>query len=491
MLLREKIRRKRGSSAVMITCIFVSMVMAAGSIGEAASRKASVSVAECALEIAGRSALAEYDRGLKERYALFGYEADEQEICRMIRSLSEESLSSFSLTECRILSLSTEKAGYCLADTEVFQGQIDEIMKYKVFTDKISEFTGFLSSASDAVLLLSDQERKKASLEEAKEAMREAQEGADSSGGQEGDSEGTDFTAADSVHDMLKKLKEDAEEENGQDENTEDTVLRNGRIKEVLPSVQAGCSGNSVFSGILSSLTKFTEFTDLGNLKSEIYTDEYILAFFNEHTDEPRADSFFRNETEYILYGSDSDQENYKKAKRAIRTVRTALNMSYIYSNPEMVRETLALAESLTPGPFVPLTQLLIIAAWSSLESYNDMKNLEVGNRIPLIKSESSWKMTLSSVASGSFSEGMIENDSETGLKYESYLKLLLLTEDSETKLLRMMDLIQINLKGSDRKDFVLSNLFCGFILKAQLEKRSICAGIRSGTVSVRMVHTY
>lgn len=99
--------------------------------------------------------------------------------------------------------------------------------------------------------------------------------------------------------------------------------------------------------------------------------------------------------------------------------------------------------------------------------------------------------MTLSSVASGSFSEGMIENDSETGLKYESYLKLLLLTEDSETKLLRMMDLIQINLKGSDRKDFVLSNLFCGFILKAQLEKRSICAGIRSGTVSVRMVHTY
>ena len=132
MLLREKIRRKRGSSAVMITCIFVSMVMAAGSIGEAASRKASVSVAECALEIAGRSALAEYDRGLKERYALFGYEADEQEICRMIRSLSEESLSSFSLTECRIISLSAEKAGYCLADTEVFQGQIDEIMKYKV-----------------------------------------------------------------------------------------------------------------------------------------------------------------------------------------------------------------------------------------------------------------------------------------------------------------------------------------------------------------------
>ena len=54
-------------------------------------------------------------------------------------------------------------------------------------------------------------------------------------------------------------------------------------------------------------------------------------------------------------------------------------------------------------------------------------------------------------VRSGEFSEGMIENDSRGGLSYGSYLKLLLLTEDTETKLLRMMDLIQINMKGSER----------------------------------------
>ena len=73
-----------------------------------------------------------------------------------------------------------------------------------------------------------------------------------------------------------------------------------------------------------------------------------------------------------------------------------------------MVQETLSLAESLTPGPLAPLTQLLIIAAWSSLESYNDMKNLEAGNRIPLMKSSATWKISLSSVRSGEFSEGMI-----------------------------------------------------------------------------------
>ena len=226
-------------------------------------------------------------------------------------------------------------------------------------------------------------------------------------------------------------------------------------------------------------------------MKSEIYINEYILEYFSKNTDEPGTDRFFSNEVEYILYGSDSDRDNYKRAKRAIRTVRTALNMAYIYRSPQMVQETLSLAESLTPGPLAPLTQLLIIAAWSSLESYNDMKNLEAGNRIPLVKSSATWKISLSSVRSGEFSEGMIENDSRGGLSYGSYLKLLLLTEDTETKLLRMMDLIQINMKGSERKDFVLSNLFCGFIVRAQLEKRSICAGIGTAQTSVRMVHTY
>ena len=71
-----KVRSKRGASAVLLTCIFISLVTAAGAVGEAASRKASVTVAECTLETAGRSVLAGYDRGLKERYALFGYELD-------------------------------------------------------------------------------------------------------------------------------------------------------------------------------------------------------------------------------------------------------------------------------------------------------------------------------------------------------------------------------------------------------------------------------
>ena len=156
-----------------------------------------------------------------------------------------------------------------------------------------------------------------------------------------------------------------------------------------------------------------------------------------------------------------------------------------------MIRQTLTMAESLTPGPFAPLTQLLIIAAGSALESGNDLKNLKENHRIPLLKTESTWKVDLESVVSGEWKNGMIENDSASGLSYRSYLMILLLTEDNETKLLRIMDLIQINLKGSDREDFVFSNMFCGFSVTAELKKKSLYAGIGSGRMSVSMSHSY
>ena len=94
----ERLQSRRGSSAVMLTCLFLSMILAAGTIGEAASRRAAVSIAECTLETAGRSVLAGYDRALKERYALFGYEYDEEDLQRVLRAASEEPLKSFPLT---------------------------------------------------------------------------------------------------------------------------------------------------------------------------------------------------------------------------------------------------------------------------------------------------------------------------------------------------------------------------------------------------------
>ncbi len=49
----------------------------------------------------------------------------------------------------------------------------------------------------------------------------------------DGNFSGVDFDTADSVHDMLKKLKEDAED--GKEEGETETVLRNGKITKLFP----------------------------------------------------------------------------------------------------------------------------------------------------------------------------------------------------------------------------------------------------------------
>lgn len=507
---------EKGSAAVMLTCVFVSIVMASGMIGEAASRKASVAVAECAFETAGRSVLAGYDRELKDRYGLFAYEYSDQELCEMITAYTEGSLSGFSLTECHIADINVEKNGFQLSNPEIFKRQITDFMEYRIIADSLSDVGDLIAQVADAGDLLKAQEQKKAEMENEKEELRVQQRkehdaeddgdktaepdlkigenGGDISGNTDDNSsasETEDFEKADDVHKMLKEMIDSTEAEDSIPAETEDRVLKNGKIWKILPSVTAGCEENTVLTGVSSFFSRFSDFNDFSDLESEICINEYILSRFTEHTDAPGSDRFFSNEVEYILYGSYSDDENRRKTFQALRIMRNALNTAYICSNSGMMQQTLALAESLTPGPFAPLTQLLLITAWSTIESENDIKNLESGSRIPLIKSSASWAVNLDSVISGNIRDGMIENDTEGGWRYDDYLKLLLMTEKTETKLLRTMDLIQINMKGTSRSDFVLSDLFCGFTMEAEISKKTICPGISAGNTSVRMTHTY
>ncbi len=477
--------KKRGSVAVLLVCIFVSLMLAVGSIGEAALRSAAVSVSECAVENACRSVLAGYDKALKDRYGLFGFEYDESKMADMIGKLTEAETASFRLTKCSVEEVKTEKSGYCLNDTETFLGQIKDIMKYRVFTDSIDSFYSMFRSGKSAISMLSNSDKRKKSLEESLEkAEKEAKESEDT----EDDSS---FLKIESVHRLLKNVRKRADNdiENNDEEN--DNILKNGKIIGPLPSVSAGCKANRAFSGTVSAISKITGFQTAGSISEEIYIDEYIRCFFTEYTDEKSDDSFFNNEIEYILYGDYSDSENYKRARRTLYLLRTAMNMAYIYSDSSKAAETQAVSQSITPGPFAALTQILIIAAWSAAEASNDIKNLEAGNRIPFVKTADTWKVSIDSIISGSFSGSMIKNDSSSGLEYERYLELLLLTEKTETKVRRMMDLIQINLKGTERSDFILGNLFCGFVADVKLQKKSIYSGIGNGTFSVKLLNKY
>ena len=76
-------------------------------------------------------------------------------------------------------------------------------------------------------------------------------------------------------------------------------------------------------------------------------------------------------------------------------------------------------------------------------------------------------------------------------MTYSRYLDLLLLTLERDTKMYRMMDLIQINLKGTVRGDFTMADHYTGFALKAEIRKKSHAVGVMNSSAEINMTHTY
>ena len=65
----------------------------------------------------------------------------------------------------------------------------------------------------------------------------------------------------------------------------------------------------------------------------------------------------------------------------------------------------------------------------------------------------------------------MLEPETSEGLNYKGYLILLLFFEDREAKLVRIMDLIQINMKGNYDSGFSMAGSYAGFQLNGEMAR--------------------
>lgn len=179
-------------------------------------------------------------------------------------------------------------------------------------------------------------------------------------------------------------------------------------------------------------------------------TNKYAFSVFNCKTKQlENRDSYFKYEIEYLICGYFADAGNLDKIKDYLVTLRTPVNIAKIYADPVRSSEALAEAEAIAPGPGAQAVQLLIITDWAIEDSKKD-------------------------------AEALFEGEKADGLAYEDYLALFLSLQDRETKLLRMMDLIQINMRKDYYNGFLLSEHFCGFYLDT-----------KAGGKELTYVHTY
>ena len=178
--------------------------------------------------------------------------------------------------------------------------------------------------------------------------------------------------------------------------------------------------------------------------------------FQHKGSETSSGDRYFQQEIEYIICGKQTELANEKGVKNRIVAVREAMNLIYLNENEKTRNEALAVAELLTPGPAAVATQQTLLSLWALAESVNDYKLLIHGHQVPLMKTEDTWAVDLDSAINNE-AEGYIYTGHEAGENYEAYLKFFFYTIEERLRLLRMMDLIQINMRWFYYEEFLLS----------------------------------
>lgn len=206
-----------------------------------------------------------------------------------------------------------------------------------------------------------------------------------------------------------------------------------------------------------------------------IFEIEYIFKTFKDFVDKRElTKTYFNNEVEYIITGKPDDEKAKKGVYYKLLLERNASNLIYLYSCEEKRQATLAAAELITPGPPALITQGLILESWALLEALNDIELLYAGEKVPLIKGDANWATDLDSVLKKEFGNGKRELDTDKeapkyikpdrieGLDYSGYLRTLLLGVPDRQRILRIMDLIQINMKYTYCDYFLWEDYYTG-----------------------------
>lgn len=184
----------------------------------------------------------------------------------------------------------------------------------------------------------------------------------------------------------------------------------------------------------------------------QLLMQEYILEKFSTFQ-EKKQDGNLAYQTEYILGGKKSDEENLKYVINRLLLLREAANVAFLYTNAQKRAELEACASALSLLFLIPegmvLVQTVLAAGWAYAESIIDVRTLLEGGKIPLKKDDLSWKTQLNHLQV----ETERVNKNAKGLNYQEYLRILLSLSPKETLTVRCMDMMEQNIRMKAGKE--------------------------------------
>ncbi len=159
--------------------------------------------------------------------------------------------------------------------------------------------------------------------------------------------------------------------------------------------------------------------------------------------------SALKYQLEYMIYGQDSDHANLEKMAENLLFWREASNMLYLFNCESKVNEAELVADALTAVMFVPElaepVKYSILFAWTFAETISDLNILFDGGRVPLFKSDETWRLSLSGMLN--FRDYLGGGDLGEGMYYQDYVRARLFMTDLSTKTMRLADIIEMDVR--------------------------------------------
>lgn len=178
---------------------------------------------------------------------------------------------------------------------------------------------------------------------------------------------------------------------------------------------------------------------------------EYVLRYTGNYCN-PKEGSLLQYQAEYVIKGKDKDVDNLKAVALTISGIREVANVIYLSNSQEKSKAADAIATALSYAIFTPESQPFfektLILGWAYLESIYDTKLLLAGGKVPLMKEDEDWHYDLEGFLSSE--DVLLDKEKGRGMSYEDYLRVLLYLGNREKSGFRMMDLIEMDIRMTE-----------------------------------------
>lgn len=485
----EKQMKKQGayaSGSITVYCTLVLLLMLAliGSLLESAHQNGVYTRMEQAASVGLDSLMSMYDAGLYEQYGLLFLNEDlldgsvEDELNECINMLANPN-SGMLIGTPQFLSFEVKSVSadlyYANDDDGVFlKREVLELMKYQEAASLLSSLTSYIEQITNSDSAYSYVVEKNDEYEETD--WGSVAEAAGASEGDEGSLEGSEEENASGEGNTISN--EDVEASLDGSIITQVQELLTDTLLSLFVSDTSSLSdkSSSSYATFGSDHGIDTSGSTLSDATATVLYDEYLMQYMGSYTS-PSGSGSLKYELEYILCGGSSDKENLLSLTTKLLLTRMGLNLVFLLANSSYSSQAESLATALVGWTgivaLVTAVKLLLIAVWAFCESVLDVRALLQGKKVPFYKSSSTWTTGISDCVT-KVSSGSIAKESDSGLGYDTYLRIYLLTLEMDEKIERTMSVIEWNMKGQGRSDFSFSKCIYAVELTAEFKSEPV-----------------